>query len=150
MNLVVFVVLVVSSANMYRIVTLPCNARTTRVWDVTDLFEHVTLLWKVFVNNPMPKQPLPALRFSQCPSSQGQAGFSVDFGREAPKRKFEFLLWLLCWDPSFPLVNTKSPHPENPGKLLGNYNLVHHGPLLRIAKKARKNYKKCYFLVINY
>ena len=25
------------------------------------------------------------------------------------------------WDPSFPLENPKSPHPENPGKLLKHY-----------------------------
>ena len=50
-------VLVVASVNMYRIVTLVYNARTTHVWDVTDRFEHVTPLWKVFVNNPLPKQP---------------------------------------------------------------------------------------------
>ena len=43
------------------------------------------------------------------------------------------------WDPSFPLENTKSPHPENPAKLLKNYNLAHPGPVL---KMTAKNYPK--------
>ena len=57
LNLVVFVVLVVSSVNMYRIVTLICNDGATHVCDVTDLFEHVTLVWKVCVNNPFLNNP---------------------------------------------------------------------------------------------
>ena len=33
----------------------------------------------------------------------------------------------------FPLrENTESPRPENPGKLLKNYNLAHPGPVLKI------------------
>ena len=39
------------------------------------------------------------------------------------------------WDHSFPLENTKSPHPENPGKLLKNYNLAHSGTVLKITEK---------------
>ena len=42
------------------------------------------------------------------------------------------------WDRSFPLENTKSPHPENPGKLLKNYNLAHPGAVLKIAEKLLK------------
>ena len=44
------------------------------------------------------------------------------------------------WDPNFPLENTRSPpHPENPDKLLKNYNLAHPGPVLKIAEKLLKN-----------
>ena len=49
----------------------------------------------------------------------------------------------LRWDHSFPLENTKSPHPENPGKLLKNYNLAYPGTVLKITEKLLKNYKKC-------
>ena len=34
----------------------------------------------------------------------------------------------------FPLENTKSPHPENTGKLLKTYDLAHPGPVLKNAK----------------
>ena len=40
----------------------------------------------------------------------------------------------LLWDHSFPLEHTKSPHPENPGKLLKAYNLAHPGPVLKITE----------------
>ena len=46
-----------------------------------------------------------------------------------------------AWDRNFPLENTKSPHPENPGKLLKNYNLAHPGTVLKIAGKLLKNTK---------
>ena len=52
------------------------------------------------------------------------------------------------WDHGFPLENTKSPHPENPEKLLKNYNLAHPGTILKITEKLLKNYKKSIFLVI--
>ena len=45
------------------------------------------------------------------------------------------------WDRSLPLENTKSPHPENPGKLLKNYNLAHSGTVLKITEKLLKIYK---------
>ena len=44
----------------------------------------------------------------------------------------------LIWNPSFPLDNTKSPHPENPDKLLKNYNLAHPNPVLKITEKLPK------------
>ena len=50
-------------------------------------------------------------------------------------------------DRSFPLENTKSPHPENLRKLLKNYNLAHPGAVLKITEKLLK---KCNFLVIYY
>ena len=42
------------------------------------------------------------------------------------------------WDPSFPLENTKCPRPENPGKLLKNYNLGHPEPVLKITETLLK------------
>ena len=41
----------------------------------------------------------------------------------------------MFWDPSFPLENTKSSHPKNPGKLLKNYNLAHPRTVLKVAEK---------------
>ena len=46
-------------------------------------------------------------------------------------------VWL---DHSFPLENTKSPHPENPGNLLKNYNLAHPGTIPEITEKLLKSY----------
>ena len=52
----------------------------------------------------------------------------------------------------FPLTkleNAKSPHPEDPGKLLKNHNLVHPGgqeTVLRITEKLPKNTEQVYFL----
>ena len=49
------------------------------------------------------------------------------------------------WDHGFPFDNTKSPRPENPGKLLRNCNLAHTGTVLKITenyRKTTKNYKK--------
>ena len=45
------------------------------------------------------------------------------------------------WDPSFPLENTKSRHPGNPGKFLKNYNLAHPGTVLKITEKLLKKNK---------
>ena len=42
---------------------------------------------------------------------------------------------LELWDHCFPLENTKSPHPENPGKLLKTYNLAHPGTILKFTRK---------------
>ena len=53
-------------------------------------------------------------------------------------------------DPSFPLEETKSPRPENPRKLLKNYNLAHPGPVLKITEKLLKNYKNTEKLLKNY
>ena len=41
----------------------------------------------------------------------------------------------MTWDPSFMLESAKSPHPENPGKLLKNYSLAHPGTVLKITEK---------------
>ena len=46
----------------------------------------------------------------------------------------------LAWDPSFLLENTKSPRPENPGKLLKKHNLAHPGPVLKITENFLKVY----------
>ena len=48
----------------------------------------------------------------------------------------------LFWDPSCPLENTKSPHPENPGKLLKIYNLALPRPVLKITEKLPKKVTK--------
>ena len=57
-----------------------------------------------------------------------------------PTIKFagETLLMNHCRDPSFPSENTKSPRPENPEKLLKNYNLAHPEPVLKITEKLLK------------
>ena len=57
--------------------------------------------------------------------------------RWAPTTAKSFL-----WDHGFPLENTKSPHPENPEKLLKNYNLAHPRTALKITEKLLKNYRK--------
>ena len=44
------------------------------------------------------------------------------------------------WDLGFPLGITKSPQPENPGKLLKDYNLAHPGTVLKITEKCPPNY----------
>ena len=43
---------------------------------------------------------------------------------------------------SVPLENTKSPHPESPGKLLENYNLAHPGLSWKVPKILKKNTEK--------
>ena len=53
-------------------------------------------------------------------------------------------------DPSFPLENTKSPRPENPGKLLKNYNLAHPEPVLKITEKLLKRVFLCNLLPKKY
>ena len=45
------------------------------------------------------------------------------------------------WDHGFSIENTKSPHPENPEKLLKNYNLAHPRTVLKITEKLLKNYE---------
>ena len=40
----------------------------------------------------------------------------------------------------FCLENTKSPHPENPGKLLKNYNLAHARHVLKFTPRIHKKY----------
>ena len=52
---------------------------------------------------------------------------------------FAILLSLIV--KSFPLENTKSPHPENPGNSLKNYNVTHPGTVLEITEKLLKNYR---------
>ena len=47
----------------------------------------------------------------------------------------------LLWIPSVPLENTKSPHPENPGKLLKNYKLAQPGTVLKITENLLRNYE---------
>ena len=43
-------------------------------------------------------------------------------------------------DPGFPLENTNPPpRPENPRKLLENYNLAHPGPVLKITEKLLRS-----------
>ena len=49
------------------------------------------------------------------------------------------------WDPSFPLENTKSPHPENPRKLLKNYNLAHPRTVPKITAQLPPKLLKLIF-----
>ena len=43
-----------------------------------------------------------------------------------------------CWDPNFPLENTKPPTPRILEKLLKNYNLSNPWTVLEITEKLLK------------
>ena len=47
----------------------------------------------------------------------------------------------LNWGSRFPLTeyNPPPPRPENPRKLLKNYNLAHPGPVLKITEKLLRS-----------